>query len=85
MSYEDETAQELITNTVSNLTNYYSKTELYTKTEINNLINNITTINIEPVTALPTSNISTSTIYLLPKPQTEEQNIYLEYMYINNK
>lgn len=72
-----------ITNTVSNLTNYYTKSETYTQTEVNNLINAITTLNIEVVTELPTTNISPTTIYLKGS-ETAGTNDYEEWIYANN-
>lgn len=72
-----------ITNTVNNLTNYYTKTNTYTKTEIDNLISAISTLDIEVVQTLPTQDISTTTIYLVPKtPSTNDA--YDEYIYVNN-
>lgn len=44
-----------ITNSVNNLTNYYTKTNTYTKTEVNDLINGITSMNVAVVQTLPTS------------------------------
>lgn len=75
---------EFITNTVNNLTNYYLKTETYTKEEVNSIISGISTFNAEIVTTLPTENISTTTIYLIAKIDTEESDYYDEYMYISN-
>jgi hypothetical protein len=69
-----------ITNTVSNLTNYYTKSNTYTKTEVDNLIATIVTLNILVVQSLPTSNISTTTIYLVPKATSETNNTYDEYI-----
>lgn len=74
-----------VTNSVNNLTNYYTKTNTYTKNEVNNLINGITSMNVLVVTALPTSSISDTTIYLVPKSKTETNNVYDEYLYVNNK
>lgn len=73
-----------ITNTVDNLLNYYKKSESYTKEEVNNIVSNIATLNIEVVESLPVENISTSTIYLLAKENNEESNIYDEYIYVSN-
>ena len=73
-----------ITNSVANLSNYYNKSNSYSKTEINNLINNISTLNISIVSKLPTSNISTSTIYLV-SAGTSGDSIYNEYIYVNSK
>jgi hypothetical protein len=75
---------DFIKNTVDNLINYYKKTETYTKDEINTLINNISTMTMEVVASLPTSNISTTTIYLVKDSSYNANNIYNEYLYINN-
>lgn len=69
-----------ITNTVSNLTNYYTKSNTYTKTEVDSLIATIVTLNILVVQTLPTSDISTTTIYLVPKTTSETNNVYDEYI-----
>ena len=71
-----------IVSTVDNLTNYYKKSETYTQAEVNNLINAITTLNIEVVASLPTSNISTTTIYLKGSKK-DGNNSYEEYIYVN--
>ena len=71
---------EFITNTVNNLTNYYLKTETYTQTEVNTLISAIITLHIEVVQTLPTTNISTTTIYLVPKTTAGTQDAYDEYI-----
>lgn len=71
-----------ITNTVNNLSNYYLKTDTYTQAEVNALISAVSTINILVVQILPTQNISTSTIYLLPKTTAQTDNIYDEYINI---
>ena len=74
-----------ITSSVNNLINYYKKTETYTQAEVNALINAITTIDIQVVQALPTEDISSTTIYLLPKQSsTDVTNWYDEYIYISN-
>ena len=74
-----------ITNAVNNLTNYYLKSETYTKNEVQQLINAINSLKLEVVSSLPTSNISTNTIYLKPLTDTDSNNTYEEYIYINNK
>lgn len=73
-----------ITNAVNNLVNYYTKTETYTKTEVNNLIGSISGLNILIVQTLPTEDISTTTIYFVPRTTSETQNVYDEYIYVNN-
>jgi hypothetical protein len=69
-----------ITNTVNNLANYYLKTDTYTQSEVNALIAAITTLHIEVVQALPTTDISTTTIYLVPKTTAGTQDAYDEYI-----
>lgn len=69
-----------IKNTVNNLTNYYLKTDTYTKTEVNGLISSIVTLNIEVVSSLPTTDISQTTIYLVPKATSQTNNVYDEYI-----
>lgn len=69
-----------IDNTVSNLANYYLKTETYTQTEINNLIGNIATITISVVDSLPASGQS-NVIYLTPKVGGSATNVKDEYLW----
>lgn len=73
-----------ITNVVNDLVNYYTKTDTYTKTEVNNLIASISSLNILIVQTLPTEDISTTTIYFVPRTTSETRNIYDEFIYINN-
>lgn len=73
-----------VTNAVNDLTNYYLKTDTYSRAEVQNLINSITTMNVQVVTSLPTSNISSTTIYLVPKANSETDNVYDEYLYANS-
>ena len=73
-----------VTKSVNDLTNYYLKSETYTQTEINNLINAISTMTLEVVQSLPTTNISTTTIYLVPKITSETNDSYDEYVYVSN-
>ena len=80
-----------IKNTVSNLANYYLKTETYARTEtytqaeVQALIADAVAkvsgkLNISVVDALPTSDISTTTFYLVPKETAQEKNLYDEYI-----
>ena len=72
-----------ITNTVNNLSNYYLKSETYTKSEVNTLIGQITTISIQVVQSLPTQDIQTNVIYLVPKSTAGTSNAYDEYINTN--
>ena len=74
-----------ITNAVNNLTNYYLKSETYTKSEVQQLFSTISGLKLEVVSTLPTTNISSNTIYLKSLDSAKENNIYEEYIYINNK
>ena len=74
----------LITNAVDDLVNYYKKSETFTKQEVNNLISAITTMDIQVVQTLPTEDISTTTIYLVPKTTAETNDAYDEYIYVSN-
>ena len=76
--------ENFVKNTTNNLTNYYTKNEIYKKDEIHELLGNISSLKIEIVDELPTENISTSTIYLKLKQDSVSPNIYEEYVYINN-
>lgn len=80
-----------IKNTVSNLANYYLKTETYARTEtytqsevqalIADAVSKVSgKLNISVVDALPTSDISTTTFYLVPKETAQEKNVYDEYI-----
>lgn len=69
-----------ITNTVNNLVNYYTKTETYTKTEIDSAISAISTGGFVTVSSLPDTDISTKNIYLVPSTDTSVKNLYDEYI-----
>lgn len=72
-----------ITNTVDNLINYYTKSQTYTQEEVDALISAIVSLNIQAVDTLPTENISTTTIYLVPSADPQSQNIKDEYINID--
>lgn len=69
-----------ITNTVNNLVKYYLKTETYSKTEVNTLINQQTSGGFLLVNELPTTDISTNHIYLVPSTTSKTRNIKDEYI-----
>lgn len=85
-----------ITKAVSDLANYYTKTQTDSKitdlqTTLQNQISQIPKFSISVVTSLPTSNISTTTIYLLKTADSESgttsgtNNLYTEYIYVDEK
>lgn len=52
--------------------------------ELKNLVDLLPQFAIEVVQALPVSDISTTTIYLVPAQDPEQGNYYEEYIYVNN-
>ena len=70
-----------ITNAVNNLTNYYTKSETYTKSEVADLVANFAWFQV--VATLPTTDIKTNIIYLL-WPVWSWTDKYEEYIYSNN-
>lgn len=70
-----------ITKSVTDLVNYYTKTESYTKAEVNALIGDLKTIQIEKVTQLPLTGESNK-IYLVPVSSETEENHHIEYIWV---
>lgn len=54
----------------------------YTRTQVDQKISTIPKFNIKVVTALPSTDVSATTIYLV-KSGSESQNLYTEYIYAN--
>lgn len=52
--------------------------------DIKALLQRIPKFDIQVVTELPTQDISASTIYLHKNPSEQNQNLYTEYVYVNN-
>lgn len=73
--------ENFIKRTVNNLINYHAKNTIYTKEEVNNLINNINRLTTSIVNELPTSDISDTTIYLI----AAADSVYNQYMYIQGE
>lgn len=76
--------EEGVVRGYGNLVSLAQANKVYTKTEVNDLISNLSSLNLQVVTTLPTENISSSTIYLIAREDGDAQNIYEEYIYINN-
>ena len=64
---------------------FYTKDETYTKEEVNELIEVLPKFEIKIVEELPTKDISGTTIYLLRNTDSEGNNFFDEYIYINNR
>lgn len=59
-------------------------TDFYTKSEVDGLISAISTMDLQVVQELPTEDISTTTIYLVPTASAQTNNAYDEYIYVSN-
>ena len=55
-----------------------------TKKYVDDLVSTISTLSFQVVTELPTTDIQTNVIYLVPSTTSSEQNVYDEYIYINS-
>lgn len=80
----EEMLLKAVITSMPDMTKYYQKSETYSKLEINDLVSAIPKFSIKVVQALPTEDISTTTIYLVTGgPETD--NFYKEYIYVDNK
>ena len=71
---------QFITKTVNDLTNYYLKSQTYSKTEVEQLIAAITALRFVSVAVLPTASAATmNKIYLVPSSDPQQQNVKDEY------
>ena len=80
---ELENDSGFITKVVSDLANYYTKSQTFTRDEINAKISAIPKFAISVVSSLPTSNISATTVYLVGGGSGND--LYTEYIYANGK
>ena len=65
----------------NDLVNYWNKENTYSRDEVNALISAVQTLDMEVVASLPSSDISSTTIYLLGPDLNAK---YDEYVYIND-
>ena len=72
-----------ITKAVNDLTNYYLKSETYTKEEVQSLISAVNSVTLQKVESLPEPGES-NVIYLVPKSGSGN-DIYDEYIFIDGK
>lgn len=73
------------TNTITPLTSHQSLADYYKKSEVDSKISAIPKFAIQVIEeALPTEGISNTTIYL-KKTGDETDNLYTEYIYVNDK
>lgn len=70
----------VITKAVNDLVNYYLKTETYSKDEVDALFAAVKNSRFELVDTLPTTDIKTNVIYLVPKSTAQTSNVKDEYI-----
>ena len=70
-----------VTRISDDLENYYTKDKSYSRTEIDEKISVIPKFSIEVVSELPTSDISSTTVYLVGGGLGSD--LYVEYIYVN--
>lgn len=74
-----------ITKAVADLVNYYTKASIDTTVEeLREQISAIPQFGVKVVESLPTTDISKTTIYLVPNAKAETGNYYDEYIYADN-
>ena len=76
-----ETDAGIVTKATRDLENYYRKDQSYNRDEIDQRISQIPKFSIQVVTALPTTDIGDTTIYLVPGGAGSD--LYTEYIHIN--
>lgn len=69
-----------ITKAVNDLVSYYLKSETYSKTEVDDIVTAIKNSRFEVVVTLPTTDIKTNVIYLVPKSPSQTSNVKDEYI-----
>lgn len=86
MAAIDEQLEACVTKAVNDLENYYTKTVIDGKVStLEGQISAIPKFDIKVVTALPTSDISYTTIYLLRASKSDTDNLYIEYIRIKGE
>ena len=73
-----------INEIVGDLDDYYTKQETYSKSEVDTLIAGVSGLHFEVVQQLPTSDIDMNTIYLVPKQDSGQQDVYDEFICLDN-
>lgn len=75
---------EFVKKTTDDLVNYYKKDETYNQTEVNQLIGAIKTVSMKVLPSKPETG-EANVIYLIPSPNQTIDNIYDEWIYVDNK
>ena len=80
----DALIANFITKSVNDLVNYYLKSDTYTKSEVQQLIDAVKQFTYQSVAELPTASASTmNKIYLVPSTNPETKNVKDEYITIS--
>lgn len=79
-----KTIVSAINEILGDLANYYTISQTYSKTEVDTLIAGVSGLHFEVVQQLPTTNIDMNTIYLVPKQDVGTQDIYDEYICLDD-
>lgn len=69
-----------ITKAVNDLVSYYLKSETYSKTQVDDIVTAVKNSRFEVVATLPTTDIKTNVIYLVPKSPSQTSNVKDEYI-----
>lgn len=80
-----KTLEEFTTELNNDFTKYYLKTETYSREEVNDLLSKLSKLKLKKVDSLPLTDIDDNCIYLVPNNKTEGENIFDEYIYVDNK
>lgn len=81
----DKTIVSAINEIVSDLAgNYYKTSQTYSKTQVDQLIAGVSGLHFEVVQQLPTTDIDMNTIYLVPKQDVGTQDVYDEYICLDD-
>lgn len=73
-----------INEILHDLANYYTTSQTYSKTEVDTLIAGVSGLHFEVVNALPTQDIDMNTIYLVPKQDSGQQDVYDEFICLDD-
>ena len=73
-----------VTRAVTDLEQYYRKSETFTRAEVQALVSAVPKFKVEVVDTLPTEAIAADVIYLVPGGQNG-QDLYAEYLYVNGR
>lgn len=82
-AYADAAAENAENNAKVAAQGYANTAEQNAKTYTDQQVSRIPKFDIKVVQALPTQDISETTVYLVPADHTETENIYTEYIYVD--